>query len=85
MKLNPRRCAVATGLAFALLWVICSALVALIPGPMLTLSGHMVHAQMTAMNWVLTLPGFIFGLVAWSLLAAATAWLIALFYNKLPE
>lgn len=85
MKLNGIRCAIASGTAFAILWVICSAFVLLAPGPMIWIGGHMIHANLEAMRWTLTLGGLVTGLIAWSVLAAVTGWLIAAFYNRLAK
>jgi hypothetical protein len=52
---------------------------------MMTLTGHMVHANLDAMSWSMTTTGFFVGLFAWSLMAGFIAWLIASIYNKLPE
>jgi hypothetical protein len=65
----------------AILWVICSALVALLPGVSLTMSGHMLHMDVSTYTWTLTLGGFLFGLIIWTICAAVAGWLIALIYN----
>lgn len=83
--MNAKRCAIAAGLAFAVLWVICSALVAILPGPMMAITGHMMHGDFTAMGWTLTWTGFFFGLVGWAVVAGITAWAIALIYNRLSD
>ncbi len=83
MKCDANRLFVATAGAFAIIWIICSALVAILPGQMLGMSGHMIHADFAAMSWTLTWAGFVIGLVAWSVSAGITAWLIGTIYNKL--
>jgi len=82
MKLEAVKFGCAVGCAFAVVWVICSALVAFLPGGMLSMSGSMMHADLSeGMHWALTWPGFFFGLLAWFVTAAFTGWLIAVFYN----
>ena len=82
MKLQTTKLAIATAIAFSILWVICSAFVALTPDLSMSLTGAMLHANLSAMAWTLTWFGFFVGLVAWALLGGISAWLIALFYNR---
>ncbi len=81
MKIDAMKLAIAAAMTTAVVWTVCSALVAFLPGSMMGLSGHMVHADLAATSWALTWTGYIAGLVIWSLSAAATGWLIATFYN----
>ncbi len=83
MKLNTQKFALACALTAAVLWLACSALVSLLPGLMLSMSGHMVHMQLENMGWHLTVVGFIGGLVAWSVVAGATGALLSAIYNRL--
>jgi hypothetical protein len=80
---DPNRLAISFGIATALLWITCSAMVALMPGLMMSITGHMFHANMEDVGWTLTLAGFFIGLVAWVVSAAATGWLIGWSYNRL--
>lgn len=82
MNLDARRLALSLGGATIVVWFICSALVALIPGPMGTLTGHMLHANLENFGWTLTWAGFFLELVPWVLWVAAAGWLIAWFYNR---
>lgn len=81
MKIDSTKIGIATASAFAIIWVICSLLVATLPGAMMGMSGHMVHADLDMMQWSMGLGGLVTGLVAWSLVSGATAWLIATIYN----
>jgi uncharacterized protein DUF5676 len=81
--LNSTKLFVAAAIAAAIAWVICAAFVMFLPSPMLTLSGQMVHADFEGMAWSITATGLFVGLVAWSVLTGAFAWLIATIYNKL--
>ncbi len=81
MKLNSFALALSSALTFAVLWVACSLIVVALPGMMMDMSGHMIHANFSMMNWTMTFTGFFIGLIAWSLLAGLTGWLVAVFYN----
>ena len=83
MKLDANKLALSFGSAAIFLWVICSALVALLAGPMMSMTGHMLHADMGGLNWTLTIAGFLVGLVSWTVWAALAGWLIGWFYNHL--
>lgn len=83
MTLNANKLFLATAVVFAILWIICSALVAVAPGMMLTATGYMVHAELETLRWSLTGAGFAGGLVLWSLLPGITVWLVAAAYNRL--
>lgn len=83
MTSNPVKLGIASAIAFAILWIICSAIVYVSPGPMMEVSGHMIHADLSTLSWTLTWPGFIMGLVGWMVVAGVTSWLIALIYKLL--
>lgn len=85
MKLDANRLALAFAAATALLWVVCSALVAMAPDTMLTMSEHMVHGKVDNFVWTLTWTGFLLGLVCWVLWAGAAGWLIGRLYNLLAK
>ena len=85
MRLSPNKFAIACAGAFVILWVVCSATVYLLPDAMMYFTGHMMHADLSAMAWTLTGTGFVVGLVAWAFCAWITAWLIAIIYNKLLD
>lgn len=83
MALNANKLAFATSVVFGFLWIICSALVVLIPGAMLRMTGYMVHTETLSFQWSLTWAGFIGGLVLWSVLSGLIVWLVARFYNRI--
>ena len=83
MNLDEKKLALSLGGTTAALWIICTVLVALMPGPMGTLTGHMLHGNLENFGWTLTWPGFFIRLVTWVLWAAAAGWLVAWFYNRL--
>jgi len=63
--------------------VICFIFVIILPSFMMGMSGHMVHGELSGMQWHLTLAGFICGLLAWSVGTGLIAALIAYIYNKI--
>ena len=63
MKLDAGRLGIAMGGATAIFWIVCSALVALFSGSMMTMTGHMLHMDASEFAWRLTFPGFLW---AWS-------------------
>ena len=83
MKLDALRLSYATGIVFAIAWVICSLLVVTIPGAMMQMGGHMIHADLSAMGWSMQWTGFFIGLALWTLLSALFVWAIATIYNRL--
>ena len=83
MKLDAVNFGIATGIVFAVAWVLCSLLILAIPGAMMQMGGGMIHADLSEIRWVTHWPGFIIGLVFWSLLSAFFAWAIATVYNRL--
>lgn len=83
MKLDSVKLAYATAIIFGGIWIICSILVVLIPGAMMQMSGHMLHADLGTMAWTLNWAGFIIGLILWTLLPAVIVWAIAATYNRL--
>jgi hypothetical protein len=85
MKLDATKFAISSAFAFAVLWVLCSILVWLAPAMMATMTGHMLHIDMAAWPWVLTLGGAITGLVAWAIAAGITGGFIAVTYNFLTR
>ncbi|HSG89893.1 MAG TPA: DUF5676 family membrane protein [Pseudomonadales bacterium] len=82
MKLDPLGLAAASAIAIAIVWTLCSILVALMPMQMSTMTGHMIHAQFE-MAWVMSWAGYLIGLIVWSAWAALTGCLIAIAYNRI--
>ena len=81
MKLDAVRFGIAVGGATAILWVVCSGLVALFAGSMATMAGHMFHMDGSSMELTMTFVGFLFGLILWTVCAAIAGWLIGVIYN----
>jgi membrane associated rhomboid family serine protease len=83
MLLNANKLGLAAALAVAIIWIVCSVLVMLLPQAMIGVTGDMMHADLSSMQWQMHLSGLLIGLVAWSLTAGFAGWLIALIYNKM--
>ena len=81
MLVNAKQMVFAWSIAAAILWVICSLLVALSPGPMTSMTGHMIHMDLGQASLAMSLTGFIIGLIGWVILAAGFAWLLGTIYN----
>lgn len=82
MKLNANAFGLAAAVTVALLWVVCSLVVVLMPGMSMTMGGYMMHTDFTGMQWDMHLTGFIGGLVTWVVVAYVFAGLMALVYNR---
>ncbi len=85
MKPDAIKCGLASAITFAILWIVCSIIVWLLPSQMMAMSGHMVHANFDHVGWNLSFSGVLLGLIAWSFLAGISGWLIAIIYNLLPH
>jgi hypothetical protein len=85
MKIDAIKLGIATAIVFAIIWVICSALVVLMPGAMMQMSGHMLHADLSGLGWSMHWGGFFFGLILWSVIPGLLVWAIAAFYNRLSS
>ena len=85
MKIHAIQFGIALALTFAIIWVVCSLLVWLLPAISLEITGHMVHANLAPMGWHLSLSGVLIGLVGWSLVAGITGFLLAYIYNCLTK
>lgn len=89
MKFDAIKFGLAGGISTAIIWVICSALVALSPDMMWNMTEQMVHMDFQSlshdMNWSLSMSGFVTGLIVWSVSVGVFLWLIAASYNYLTK
>jgi hypothetical protein len=85
MALDAAKFGLATGIVFAAFWIVCSALIVVLPTGMMNISGSMVHGDFGGMGWSMNIAGFGAGLVAWSIAAGIVAWAVAAVYNKLLD
>jgi hypothetical protein len=83
MKIYAMKFGLATAVVFAVFWMVCGLLVASMPVGMMRMSGHMVHADLGQVSWHLGWGGFLYGLLAWSIISGVVAWAIAAVYNRL--
>lgn len=83
MKLDATKLGLATAIVFAVIWVICSALVVQLPEIMMQMSGHALHADMGTARWTMNWIGIIVGLAVWSAFGGVLTWGIATVYNRL--
>lgn len=83
MTLDAKRLALAAAIVTTILWLLCSAAVSLAKGPTMTITGHMVHANLNEFVWSLSWSGVLIGLAAWTVSSAVAAWLLAWTYNRL--
>ena len=83
MKLNPITLGISSAFTTAILWIICSLLVVVLPGFMTHMTAGMMHGDTASTIFTMTWPGFIYGLVAWVVWAGVAGWLIAIIYNRL--
>ncbi len=84
-KVQPMQWAVASALAVGVTWLICSAMVYLMPGPMLDISSDMVHLNLSQFSWHLSLSGVLMGLLGWMAMAALIGGLIPAILQKLSN
>lgn len=85
MKINAFKLSISTAAVFAVVWVICSLFVMGAPQAMMQMTGHMVHADFSHMNWQLNFSGLVVGLLAWSIGAGLIAGATAVVYNRLID
>lgn len=83
MTFNAIKFGLACAISASVFWVVCSLLVMGIPSMMLSMTGDMLHLQLTDIGWHLTFLGAVTGLVAWFIAAGAAGWLLATTYNRL--
>lgn len=82
MKLDGNALGLAAVVTVAILWVLCSLVVVLLPGASMAMSGYMMHADFSGMQWDMHFAGFVAGLVTWAVFAYFFGWLLAVIYNR---
>ena len=85
MKINALNFALASTITAAVVWIICSLLIWMMPGPMMNLTTNLFHMEMGKSGFVISPIGVIWGLVGWSLFAGIFAWILATIYNLLTK
>ncbi len=85
MKIDSIKFGLASAITAAIVWIICSLLVWMIPGAMMNMTSNLFHMEMGKSGFVLSLIGVICGLIGWSVFAGIFAWLLATIYNLLAK
>ena len=85
MKINPLKFGVAGAITAAIVWVICSLLIWMMPGAMMNMTTNLFHMEMGKAGFVISPIGVIWGLIGWSLFAGIFAWILATVYNLLTK
>ena len=85
MKINSLKFGLASAVTAAVVWIICSLLIWIMPGAMMNMTTNLFHMEMGKSGFVLTPIGVIWGLVGWSLFAGIFAWILATIYNLLTK
>jgi hypothetical protein len=67
MKLDSRAFGLAAASMAALLYVVCAAGVALVPGLLTSTAGVLIHVDVSGVSRSLTWLGFVEGLILWTL------------------
>ena len=82
MTLDTRAFSFAAGATAGMLFSLCAAAVAVAPGATTAFLGLILHLDLTGVVRPLTLPGFLVGLVTWTLGTGLTFGLAAVIYNR---
>jgi hypothetical protein len=84
MKIEAARVGLAVGIGSAILWTLCSLLVAAAPEPSLAITRRLFHVVSGGPAWGVTWGGYLGGLFVWSVGSGFFAWLCAFIYNRMP-
>lgn len=85
MKLNIRAFAIAHTVVAAILWVVCSFFVGLLPGATMGFTKYALHADVSGIMRPFSVGGFIVGLLVVSLGWGLLALIAASVYNSLAK
>jgi 2TM family of unknown function (DUF5676) len=83
MKIEAARFGLAAGIGSAILWTLCSLVVAAMPEPSLAFTRSLFHLASGGPVWGVTWAGYLVGLCVWSVGSGLFAWLCAFLYNRL--
>ncbi len=81
MKLETANLTFAVAFTTLAAWILCAAVVAVLPGMSMSMTQHMLHMPSGTFGWHITWVGFFAGAIIWTLAAAAFAWCAASVYN----
>ena len=85
MKIDSVKFAQAAALSTAIIWIVCSVIVYILPTMMLSISGNMIHMNLDRIGWHLSLSSIVMGLFGWVFISSIIAWLLAKIYNTLLD
>lgn len=74
---------VSAALAVAVLWLVCSLLVAVFPLGMMRAGGSMMHGDFSGYAWRMSFGGIVIGGLIWSVAAGLGAGLTAAIYQRM--
>ena len=83
MRIQARSLGIAVGIGAAVLWTICSLLVAVAPEPSMALTRSLFHVASGGPAWGITWAGYLVGLFVWTAGSGIFAWLCAFLYNRM--
>ncbi len=83
MKIETARLGLAVGVGSAILWTLCSTLVAVAPEASLATTRSLFHVASGGPVWGVTWGGFLVGLFVWGVGSGLFAWLCAGLYNRM--
>ena len=86
MKLNAGKLALAASASAAILWIIRSLFMMMMPGGMFGMMGagnYPMNNEMVNSQWGMGSHGMFMGLIGWVIFSGIAAWLIATIYNRL--
>lgn len=83
MKLNIRAFAIAMTIAAAILYIVCAAIVALLPDLAMGLAGKILHMDLSGLMRPISVGGFLVGLLALSVGWGLLSLIMASIYNSL--
>ena len=85
IKINALKFGLAGAITAAVVWIICSLLIWMMPGAMMNMTTNLFHMEMGKSGFVLSAVGVLWALVGWSLFGGIFAWLLATIYNLLAK
>ncbi len=83
MRIQAVTLGIAVGIGSAVLWTICSLLIALAPEPSMALTRSLFHVSSGGPAWGVNWGGYLVGLCVWTTASGIFAWFCAGLYNRL--
>lgn len=83
MKIHAQKLGLAAAAVATILYVVCWALVAAMPGAAMSVTESMFHMSMEGATWQMSASSLFGGGVAWALVCGGGVWATAALYNRL--